>query len=155
MRAESYAGADYGIPCASDFGGSRGSCAFYTTGVRADCTLEQTTEFPVLRFWRQPWKLCLLHLQSARRSRFWISLCLGSWSQSWKFCLLHHRSACRVVLGSSSLMCQCPIKEKIAGKVKCTGKVFTVPHHRDDLACTLDTVGLHIKGLDKFNLPRR
>ena len=38
------------------------------------------------------------------------------------------------------------IKEKIAWKVKCTGKVFTVPHHRDDLACTLDTVGLHIKG---------
>ena len=46
------------------------------------------------------------------------------------------------------------IKEKIAEKVKCTGKVFTVPHHRDDHACTLDTVGLHIKGLDKFNLPR-
>ena len=46
------------------------------------------------------------------------------------------------------------IKEKIAGKVKCTGKVFTVPHHRDDRACTLDTVGLRIKGLDKFNLPR-
>ena len=46
------------------------------------------------------------------------------------------------------------IKEKIAGKVKCTGKVFTVPHHCDDQACTLDTVGLHIKGLDKFNLPR-
>ena len=46
------------------------------------------------------------------------------------------------------------IKEKIAGKVKCTGKVFTVPHHRDDQACTLNTVGLHIKGLDKFNMPR-
>ena len=46
------------------------------------------------------------------------------------------------------------IKEKIAGKAKCTGKVFTVPHHRDDQACTLETVGLHIKGLDKFNLPR-
>ena len=46
------------------------------------------------------------------------------------------------------------IKETFAGKVKCTGKVFTVPHHRDDLACTLDTVGLLIKGLDKFNLPR-
>ena len=43
------------------------------------------------------------------------------------------------------------IKDKTAGKVKCTGEVFTVPH-RDDQACTLDTVGLHIKGLDKFNL---
>ena len=42
----------------------------------------------------------------------------------------------------------------MAGKVKCTGKVFTVPHHRDDQACTLDTVGFHINGLDKFNLPR-
>ena len=46
------------------------------------------------------------------------------------------------------------IKEKIAGKVMRTGKVFTVPHHRDDQACTFDTVGLHIKGLDKFNLLR-
>ena len=46
------------------------------------------------------------------------------------------------------------IKEKIAGKVKCTGKVFTVPLHRGDQAGAVDTLGLPIKGLDKFNLPR-
>ena len=34
------------------------------------------------------------------------------------------------------------------------GKVFTVPHHRGDQACTLDTMGLNIKGLDKFNMSR-
>ena len=46
------------------------------------------------------------------------------------------------------------IKEKIAGKIRCTGKVITVPHHRHDQACTLHTVGLHIKGLERFNMPR-
>ena len=37
-----------------------------------------------------------------------------------------------------------------------TGKVFTVDmrHHRGDLACPVDTVGLNIKGLVKFNMPR-
>ena len=48
------------------------------------------------------------------------------------------------------------IMEQTAGKVLRTGKVFTVDmrHHRGDQACPVDTVGLNIKGLVKFNLPR-
>ena len=48
------------------------------------------------------------------------------------------------------------IMEQTAGKVLRTGKVFTVDmrHLRGDLACPVDTVGLNIKGLVKFNLPR-
>ena len=42
--------------------------------------------------------------------------------------------------------------EQTAGKVKRTGKVFTVLHHRDDHASS-DNVGF-IKGLDKHNMPR-
>ena len=41
--------------------------------------------------------------------------------------------------------------EQTAGKVKRTGKVFTVLHHRDDQARTVDTLGLNIKGLNKYN----
>ena len=39
-------------------------------------------------------------------------------------------------------------------RVTLTGKVFTVRHHRGDLACAVDTLGLNIKGLDKYNMPR-
>ena len=35
------------------------------------------------------------------------------------------------------------IMEQTAGKVMRTGKVFTVLHHRDDQACTVDTLGFH------------
>ena len=38
-------------------------------------------------------------------------------------------------------------------RASCIGKVFTVCHHFDDQACTVDDVGF-IKGLDKFNMPR-
>ena len=48
------------------------------------------------------------------------------------------------------------IMEQTAGKVMRTGKVFTVDmrHHRGDQACPVDTVGLNIKGLVKFKMPR-
>ena len=45
-------------------------------------------------------------------------------------------------------------QERAQNRVTHTGKVFTVCHNRGDQACTLDTVGLRNKGLDKFNLPR-
>ena len=46
------------------------------------------------------------------------------------------------------------IMEQTTGKVKCTGKVFTVLHHCDDQARTVDTLGFNIKGLDKYTMPR-
>ena len=46
------------------------------------------------------------------------------------------------------------IMEQTAGKVMRTEKVFTVLHHRDDQACTVDTLGFNIKGLDKYTMPR-
>ena len=39
-------------------------------------------------------------------------------------------------------------------RARFTGNVFTVRHHRGDQACAVDTVGLNIKGLVKFNMPR-
>ena len=52
-------------------------------------------------------------------------------------------------------MCQCPtFTEQTAGKVRRTGKVFTVLHHRDDHARTVDTLGFNIKGLYKYTMPR-
>ena len=49
-----------------------------------------------------------------------------------------------------------PASQPNTGKVKCTGKVFTVKvrHHRGDQACAVDTVGLNIKGLNKYNIPQ-
>ena len=49
-----------------------------------------------------------------------------------------------------------PPSQPNTGKVKCTGKVFTVKmrHHRGDQACAVDTVGLNIKGLNKYNMPQ-
>ena len=49
-----------------------------------------------------------------------------------------------------------PASQPNTGKVKCTGKVFTVKmrHHRGDQACAVDTVGLNIKGLNKYNMPQ-
>ena len=44
-------------------------------------------------------------------------------------------------------------QERVQNRATYTGKVFTVCHHRDDRACTVDNVEF-IKGLDKFNLPR-
>ena len=44
-------------------------------------------------------------------------------------------------------------QERVQNRATYTGKVFTVRHHRDDRACTVDNVEF-IKGLDKFNLPR-
>ena len=46
------------------------------------------------------------------------------------------------------------IMELTAGKVMRTGKMFTVLHHRDEQACTVDTLGFNIKGLDKCTMPR-
>ena len=45
--------------------------------------------------------------------------------------------------------------ERVLNRVAYREKVFTVKlrHHRDDQACSVDTVGF-IKGLDKHNLPR-
>ena len=49
-----------------------------------------------------------------------------------------------------------PASQPNTGKVKCTGKVFSVKmrHHRVDEACAVDTVGLNIKGLNKYNMPQ-
>ena len=44
-------------------------------------------------------------------------------------------------------------QERVQNRATYTGKVFTVRHHRDDRACTFDNVGF-IKGLDKHNMPR-
>ena len=45
-------------------------------------TQEQIVGVPLLGSWRPPWKLCELHHRSVcfivRRSRLWMSLCLGS-----------------------------------------------------------------------------
>ena len=46
------------------------------------------------------------------------------------------------------------IMEQTARKVMRTGKVFTVLHHRDEQAFTVDTLGFNIKGLDKCTMPR-
>ena len=45
-------------------------------------------------------------------------------------------------------------QERVQNRVTLTGKVFTVRHHRGDPACAVDTLGLNIKGLDKYNMPR-
>ena len=49
-----------------------------------------------------------------------------------------------------------PASQPNTGKVKCTGKVFTVKmrHHRGDQACAVDTVGMNIKGLNKNDMPQ-
>ena len=49
-----------------------------------------------------------------------------------------------------------PASQPNIGKVKCAGKVFTVEmrHHRGDQVCAVDTVGLNIKGLNKYNIPQ-
>ena len=50
-----------------------------------------------------------------------------------------------------------PASQPNTGKVKCTGKVFTVKmrHHRGDQACAVDTAeGLSVKGLNKYNMPQ-
>ena len=83
------------------------------------------------------WKVSsFLHHRSAcliaRRSRLWMTLCLGSW---------------RLPLGVFTP------QECVQNRATYTGKVFTVCHHCDDQASTVDIVGL-IKGLDKNNMPR-
>ena len=116
-------GADYGIPCASVLGGARAPL-FLGSACRI-----------------------------VRWSRLRIPLCLSSWGLPWKLCLLHHRSACKIVLGSSSLMCQCPTsRRKLPGRSSALVKCSLCLTHRDDHACS-DNVGF-IKGLDKFNMPR-
>ena len=45
-------------------------------------------------------------------------------------------------------------QERVQNRVTRTGKVFTVRHHRGDQSCAVDTLGLNIKGLDKYNVPR-
>ena len=49
-----------------------------------------------------------------------------------------------------------PASQPNTGKVKCTGKVFTLKmrHHRGDQACAVGFVGLNIKGLNKYNMPQ-
>ena len=49
-----------------------------------------------------------------------------------------------------------PVRQIMVASKAYTGKVFTVGmrHHRGDQACPVDTVGLNIKGLDKYNMPR-
>ena len=49
-----------------------------------------------------------------------------------------------------------PVPQIMVASKAYTGKVFTVGmrHHRGDQACPVDTVGLNIKGLDKYNMPR-
>ena len=44
-------------------------------------------------------------------------------------------------------------QECVQNRATYTGKVFTVGHHFDDQACTIDNVGF-TKGLDKHNMPR-
>ena len=44
-------------------------------------------------------------------------------------------------------------QERVQNRATFTGKVFTVCHHFDDQACTVDNVGF-FKGLDKYNMPR-
>ena len=43
-------------------------------------------------------------------------------------------------------------QERVQNRATFTGKVFTVCHHFDDQACTVDNVGF-FKGLDKYNMP--
>ena len=45
-------------------------------------------------------------------------------------------------------------QERVQNRVTYTGNVFTMRHHRDDQACAVDTVGLNIKGLDKYIMPQ-
>ena len=45
-------------------------------------------------------------------------------------------------------------QERVKNRVTHTGKVFTVRHNRGDQAGAVDTVGLNIKELDKYNMPR-
>ena len=121
-----------------------------------NCVGEQIVDVPVPQLMETIVKFyCLRHSYAcsiARWSRSWIP-CLGSWRQLRELCVLHHRSACRIVLGSSSLMFQCPTSwSKLPGRSSALEKVFTVLHHRDDQACS-DNVGF-IKGLDQHNMPR-
>ena len=63
----------------------------------------------------------------------------------------------RVQNGPRKLFVDVPvphIMELSARKVHRTGKVFIVLHHRDDQACTVDTLGFNIKGLDKYTMLR-
>ena len=49
------------------------------------------------------------------------------------------------------------IMEQTAGKVMRTGKVFTVLHHRDEQACTVDTLGtlqLIMRGVESRMMDR-
>ena len=73
---------------------------------------EQIVDVPVPRIWEAVYTTV-----ACARSGLWISLCLVSWMQPWMFCFQHHRSACRIVLGSSSLMCQCSTsRRKMPGR---------------------------------------
>ena len=45
-------------------------------------------------------------------------------------------------------------QERVQDRVTYTGNVFTMRHHRDDQACAVDTVGLNIKGVDKYIMPQ-
>ena len=164
-RTESYAGADCGFPCVSVHGGCRGNCAFYTTGSRADSYAGADCGFPCASDHGGSWGSCASQERVQNRTQEQTSERVQE--QIMDFPVPRIIEAVVEVLPSTpqervqnrtrKLFVDVPvphIKEKIAGKVKCTGKVFTVPHHRDDQACTLDTVGFHINGLDKFNLPR-
>ena len=49
-----------------------------------------------------------------------------------------------------------PVPSFMAASTAYTGKVFTVDmrHLRGDQACSVDTLGFNIKGLDKYTMPR-
>ena len=152
-RALSYAGADRGFPCASDHGGR---LADRTTGARAKSCCGADCGCP-----------CASD-RSGERAESYAGAGLGfPVPQTMEAVVkvspptpqerVFSRMQERVQNRPRKLFVDVPvphIMEQTARKVMRTGKVFTVLHHRDEQAFTVDTLGFNIKGLDKCTMPR-
>ena len=146
-RAESHAIADCGYPCATDHGCSWGSCAYYTTGARAKSCARADSGVP-----------CASD-RSGERAEMYAGAGFSIPSAS------DHGGSrgsfsptpqVRVQSRKQEQIMDLPVPQFMAASKPYTGKVFTVemPHQHVHQAYPGDYVVFNIKGLDKLNLPR-